>query len=59
MEFLKIIRLEDKKIFYIATEFKSGLKFLCRKDKSIIKPLENVRNLEIRFRKFIMGVDGE
>lgn len=59
MEFLKIIRLEDKKIFYIATEFKSGLRYLCRKDKSIIKSLENVRNLEIRFRKFIIGVDGE
>lgn len=59
MEFLKIIRLKDKKIFYIATEFKSGSKYLCRKDKSIIKSLENVRNLEIRFRKFITGVDSE
>jgi hypothetical protein len=59
MEFLKIIRLKDKKVFWIATEFKSNLKYLCRKDKSIIKSLENVRQLEVRFRKFIIGVDND
>jgi hypothetical protein len=59
MEFLKIIRLKDKKIFWIATDFKTGSKYLCRKDKSIIKSLQDVRQLETRFRKFIIGVDND
>lgn len=58
IEYLKIIRLRDKKVFWIATE-KDGFKWLCTKNKKRVKPLKDVKDLEKRFRKHIIGVDND
>lgn len=58
MQYTKIIRIKDKKVFWIGEEYK-GFKWLCRKDQTIIKPLSSVRDLENRFRYFILGIDND
>jgi len=55
-EYLKIIRIKDKSIFWIAEDM-DGFKWLCTKNKRKVKPLKEVRDLEKRFRKYIIGVD--
>lgn len=58
MQYTKIIRIKDKKVFWIGEEHKE-LKWLCRSDQTIIKPLSNVRDLENRFRYFVIGIDND
>lgn len=53
-DYLKIIRIEDKSVFWIRTE-KSGFKWLCTENQRVVKPLKEVRDLEKRFRKYIIG----
>ena len=55
IEYLKIIRIKDKKIFWIAEE-SDGFKWLCTSSKRKVKPLKEVRELEARFRKYIIRV---
>lgn len=57
-EYTKIIRIIDKKVFFIGRE-NNNILWLCKKDYSLIKPLKEVRDLEKRFRKFIIGVDND
>lgn len=52
----KILRCDDKKVFYIRTE-QNGDKFLCSSTKRILKTLCAVRDLNVRFRSFIDGYD--
>jgi len=48
----KIIRREDKKIFYILDD-----EFLCSDRKRVLKDIKNVKRLHTRFRNFIIGID--
>jgi len=60
MKHYKVIRIKDNKIFHFASEDNDIFcTWLCREDKSIIKPLKDVRNYHNRFRKFIIGVDND
>lgn len=58
MIYYKVIRIKDNKIFYFAKEEDSIIcTWLCREDKSIIKPLRDVRDYLYRFRRVIKWLD--
>lgn len=61
MIYYKVIRIKDNKVFYFAKENDNDVlcTWLCREDKSIIKPLKDVRDYLYRFRRFVSWLDIE
>ena len=52
MTYTKIIRIKDKKVFYVLDN-----EYLCTDTYRMVKHLKDVRDFTVRFRYFIVGID--